>query len=69
LLFDELDIYQFVQGAISIIEREDDLLTVRAILAQLCATMRDTQFHGFESARYAYGNNFVIIGRWYSVMD
>jgi hypothetical protein len=55
LLFDELDIHQFVQGAVSIIEREDDLLTVRAMLAQLRATMRDAQFHGYESARYAYG--------------
>jgi hypothetical protein len=41
LLFDELDIHQFVQGAIAIIECEDDLVTVRAMLAQLRATMRD----------------------------
>jgi hypothetical protein len=61
LLFDELDIHQFVQGAISIIEREDDLFTVRAMLAQLCATMRDTQFHGYESARYAYGTILSLL--------
>jgi hypothetical protein len=61
LLFDELDIHQFVQGAISIIEREDDLLTVRAKLAQLRATMRDAQFHGFESARYAYGTILSLL--------
>jgi hypothetical protein len=61
LLFDELDIHQFVQGAISIIEREDDLLTVRAMLAQLCATMRDAQFHGYESARYAYGTILSLL--------
>jgi hypothetical protein len=41
LLFDELDIHQFVQGAILIIEREEDLPTVRAMLAQLRATMQD----------------------------
>jgi hypothetical protein len=37
--FDELDIHQFVQFAISIIEREEDLPTVRPMLAQLRATM------------------------------
>jgi hypothetical protein len=61
LLFDELDIHQFVQGAIAIIEREDDLVTVRAMLAQLRATMRDSQYHGFESARYAYGTILSLL--------
>jgi hypothetical protein len=61
LLFDELDIHQFVQGAISIIEREEDLPTVRAMLGQLRATMRDAQFHGYESARYAYGTILSLL--------
>jgi hypothetical protein len=56
-----LDIHQFVQGAISIIEREDDLLTVRAMLMQLRATMHDAQFHGYESARYAYGTILSLL--------
>jgi hypothetical protein len=61
LLFDELDIHQFVQGTIAIIEREDDLVTVRAMLAQLRVTMRDAQFHGFESARYVYGTILSLL--------
>jgi hypothetical protein len=50
-----------VQGAISIIEREDDLLIVCAMLAQLRATMHDAQFHGYESARYAYGTILSLL--------
>jgi hypothetical protein len=60
LLFDELDIHQFIQGAISIIERED-MSTVRAMLAQLRATMRDVQFHTYEATHYTYGTILSLL--------
>jgi hypothetical protein len=44
-----------------LIEREEDLPTVRAMLAQLRATMQDTQFHGYEAACYAYGTILSLL--------
>jgi hypothetical protein len=55
LLFDDLDVFQFIQGCISMIERQPDVDTMRLMLSQLRSTMRDASFHGFESARYAFG--------------
>jgi hypothetical protein len=55
LLYDDLDIYQFIQGAIAIIEQQDELSLIKLMLAQLRATMRDASFHGYEPARYSYG--------------
>jgi hypothetical protein len=55
LLFDDLDVFQFIQGCISMIERQPDVDTMRLMLGQLRSTMRDASFHGFESARYAFG--------------
>jgi hypothetical protein len=54
LLYDDLDVYQFVQGCISIVE-QSDLAVTRLMLAQLRFTMCDASFQGFESARYSYG--------------
>jgi hypothetical protein len=53
--FNELYIHQFVQVAISFIEYEDDMPTVRAILSQLRNSMRDVEFHGSDKVGYAYG--------------
>jgi hypothetical protein len=55
LLYDELDIMQFVQGYISITDRTADLAVIRAMLEQLRLTLRDAQSYGFEAARFAYG--------------
>jgi hypothetical protein len=55
LLYDELDIMQFVQGCISITDRTDDPAVIRAMLEQLWLTLRDAQSYGFEAARFAYG--------------
>jgi hypothetical protein len=55
LLFDDLDVFQFFQGCISMIEWQADVDTMRLMLGQLRATMKDASFHGFESARYAFG--------------
>jgi hypothetical protein len=46
---------QWAQGCISIIEREENPDTQRAILLTLRNTLRDAQFHGFEAARFSYG--------------
>jgi hypothetical protein len=53
--YDELDMLQWAQGCISIIEREENLDTQRAMLLTLRNTLRDAQFHGFEAARFSYG--------------
>jgi hypothetical protein len=37
------------------IERQPDVDTMHLMLGQLRSTMRDASFHGFESARYAFG--------------
>jgi hypothetical protein len=55
LLYDDLDIYQFIQGSIAIIEQQDELSLIKLMLAQLRATMRDASFHMYEPARYSYG--------------
>jgi hypothetical protein len=55
LLYDDLDVFQFVQGCISIVEQTSDMAVMRLMLAQLRSTMHDASFHGFESARYSYG--------------
>jgi hypothetical protein len=55
LLYDELDIMQFVQGCISITDRTNDPAVIRAMLEQLRLTLRDAQSYGFEAARLAYG--------------
>jgi hypothetical protein len=55
LLYDDMDVFQFVQGCISIIEQTSDISTMRLMLAQLRSTMLDASFHGFDSARYSYG--------------
>jgi hypothetical protein len=55
LLYDDMDVFQFVQGCISIVEQTTDMAVMRLMLAQLRSTMQDASFHGFESARYSYG--------------
>jgi hypothetical protein len=55
LLYDELDIMQFVQGCISITDCTDDPAVIRAMLEQLRLTLQDAHSYGFEAARFAYG--------------
>jgi hypothetical protein len=43
LLYDELDVLQWVQGCLSMAEREPDLNTIRAMLSQFRLTLRDAQ--------------------------
>jgi hypothetical protein len=56
LLYDELDVLQWAQGCLSIAEREPDVDTLRAMLAQFRLTLRDAQSYGFEAARFAFGS-------------
>jgi hypothetical protein len=55
LLYDDLDVYQFAQGCIAMIEQQQDVATMRLMLGQLRSTMWDASFHGFDAARYAFG--------------
>jgi hypothetical protein len=49
--YDELDVLQWSQGCISLIEKEDNPEVVRAMLLTLRNMLRDAQFHSFEAAR------------------
>jgi hypothetical protein len=53
--YDDLDVLQWSQGCISIIEKEENPETQRSMLLTLRNTLRDSQFHGFEGARFSYG--------------
>jgi hypothetical protein len=55
LIYDDLDVWNFVQGCLSIINRDESLDIIRLVIRQLSATMRDAMSHGFEAARYLYG--------------
>jgi hypothetical protein len=54
LLYDDLDIYQFIQGCSAMVEQQQDVGTKRLMLSKLCSTLRDASFHDFESVRYAF---------------
>jgi hypothetical protein len=47
LTYDDLDILQWAQGCIAIVEKEENPAVVRSMLATLRSTLRDAQFHGF----------------------
>jgi hypothetical protein len=55
LTYDDLTVFDWTQGCLAIIEREEDMETARGMLALLRATLRDAAYHGFEAARYSYG--------------
>jgi hypothetical protein len=55
LLYNDLDIYKFVQVAFQLSSNTLDVAVMRLMLAQLRSTMCDASFHGFDSARYSYG--------------
>jgi hypothetical protein len=61
LLYDELDILQWAQGCLSIAEREPDVNTLRAMLAQFRLTLRDAQSYGFEATRFAFGSMLSLM--------
>jgi hypothetical protein len=55
LCYDDLTVFEWTQGCLAIIEREEDMSIARGMLALLRATLRDAAYHGFEATRYAYG--------------
>jgi hypothetical protein len=55
LMYKDLDIFQWMEGYISILERESDLSFIRLMLTHFRALMRDAQGHGWELTRAAHG--------------
>jgi hypothetical protein len=55
LCYDDLMVFEWTQGCLAIIEREEDMSVARGMLALLRAMLRDAAYHGFEAARYLYG--------------
>jgi hypothetical protein len=55
LTYDDLDILQWAQGCIAIVEKEENPAVVRSMLATFRSTLRDAQFHGFDAAKFSYG--------------
>jgi hypothetical protein len=55
LCYDDLTVFEWTQGCLAIIEREEDMSVARGMLALLRATLRDAAYHRFEAARYSYG--------------
>jgi hypothetical protein len=52
--YDELDVLQWSQGCLSIIEREENPETQWAMSLTLRSTLREAQFYGFKAARFSY---------------
>jgi hypothetical protein len=55
LYYDDLTVFEWTQGCLVIIEREEDMSVARGMLALLWTTLRDAAYHRFEVARYSYG--------------
>jgi hypothetical protein len=55
LCYDDLTVFEWTQGCLAIIEREEDMIIACGMLALLRSTLRDAAYHGFEAARYSYG--------------
>jgi hypothetical protein len=55
LCYDDLTYFEWTQGCLAIIEREEDMSVARGMLALLRATLTDAAYHGFEVARNSYG--------------
>jgi hypothetical protein len=54
-MYDDLDMLQWAQGCVAIIEKEDNQAIVCYKLATLTNTLRDAQFHCFDAAKFLYG--------------
>jgi hypothetical protein len=55
LCYDDLTVFEWTQGCLTIVEREEDMSVARGMLALLRAMLRDAAYHRFEAARYSYG--------------
>jgi hypothetical protein len=55
LFYDDLNIYEWAQGVLAIMEGEDDISTIKQMLAHYRAVFRDANNHGFEAAKWSSG--------------
>jgi hypothetical protein len=55
LFYDDLNIYEWAQGVLAIIEGEEDISTIRHMLAHYRAVFRDAHNHGFKAAKWSNG--------------
>jgi hypothetical protein len=53
LYYDDLNIYEWSQGILAIIEAEEDINVMRFMLSHYRAVYRDAQNHGFAAARWS----------------
>jgi hypothetical protein len=55
LYYDDLNLFEWAQGVLAIIECEEDPEKMRLMLAHYLAVFRDAQTHGFEVAKWSNG--------------
>jgi hypothetical protein len=55
LYYDDLNLFEWAQGVLAIIECEEDPEKMRLMLAHYRAVFRDAQTHGFEAAKWSNG--------------
>jgi hypothetical protein len=55
LFYDDLNIYEWSQGVLSIMEAEENIDIIRYMLAHYRSVYRDAQNHGFEAAKWSNG--------------
>jgi hypothetical protein len=58
LFYDDLNIYEWSQGVLSIMEAEENIDIIRYMLAHYRSVYRDAQNHGFEAAKWS---NSVVL--------
>jgi hypothetical protein len=50
--YDDLSLFEWTQGVLSIIEAEDNLATMRYMMAHNRSLFRDAETHGFEAIKW-----------------
>jgi hypothetical protein len=55
LFYKDLNIYEWSQGILAIMEAEEELSIIKRMLAHYRAVYRDMQNHGFEALKWASG--------------
>jgi hypothetical protein len=55
LFYDDLNIYEWSQGILSIMEAEEELSVIKYMLTHYRSVYRDAQNHGFEAAKWSNG--------------
>jgi hypothetical protein len=55
VFYNDLNLFEWSQGILAIMEAEDELSTIKYMLAHYRAVYRDMQNHGFEAAKWASG--------------